>query len=69
VRRKWGLSCDNLVGATLVTADGAVLDVTEGSDPDLLWGLRGGGGNSALKQRLDPENVFRRNANVEPAGA
>jgi FAD/FMN-containing dehydrogenase len=45
VRRKWGLTSDNLVGATLVTASGDVLEITEESDPDLLWGLRGGGGN------------------------
>lgn len=45
LRRKHGLACDNLVGARLVTADGEVHDVDGGSDPDLLWGLRGGGGN------------------------
>jgi FAD/FMN-containing dehydrogenase len=45
VRRRWGASCNSLVGATLVTAMGDVLEVTEDSDPELLWGLRGGGGN------------------------
>jgi FAD/FMN-containing dehydrogenase len=40
-----GLSCDNLVGAELVTADGQVRRVTDSSDPELLWALRGGGGN------------------------
>lgn len=45
VRRKWGASCDSLVGATLVTAAGDVVAATEESDPELLWGLRGGGGN------------------------
>lgn len=45
VRRKWGLTSDNLVGATLVTATGDLVEVDADSDPELLWGLRGGGGN------------------------
>jgi FAD/FMN-containing dehydrogenase len=42
---KMGLSCDNLVGAEVVTADGRVLDVSADEQPDLFWALRGGGGN------------------------
>ena len=53
-----GLSVDNLLAVELVTADGEVLDVTEASQPDLFWGLRGGGGNfgiaASLEFRLHP---------------
>jgi FAD/FMN-containing dehydrogenase len=52
VRRKWGASSDNLVGATLVTAAGEVVQVGEESEPDLLWGLRGGGGNFGVVTEL-----------------
>ena len=43
--RLLGLACDNLVAATLVTADGDVRRVDADSDAELLWALRGGGGN------------------------
>jgi len=43
--RAFGLSCDSLMAAELVTAEGSVVQVGENSDPELLWGLRGGGGN------------------------
>jgi len=42
---KHGLAADNLVAAELVGADGEILQVDEASHPDLLWALRGGGGN------------------------
>jgi FAD/FMN-containing dehydrogenase len=42
---KYGLACDNLEGIELVTAGGDVLQVGADSHPDLLWALRGGGGN------------------------
>jgi len=55
---KHGLAADNLLSVELVTAEGDILEVTEDSDTDLFWGLRGGGGNfgiaSSLKYRLHP---------------
>ena len=45
LRRKHGLSCDNLVAAELVTAGGDVVRASADEHPDLLWALRGGGGN------------------------
>lgn len=43
--RKYGLACDNLCRATLVTADGQIRNVSADHDPELLWALRGGGAN------------------------
>jgi FAD/FMN-containing dehydrogenase len=55
---KHGLGADNLIGVELVTADGEVLNVADDTHPDLMWALRGGGGNfgvaASLVYRLHP---------------
>lgn len=43
--RRFGLSCDNVEGFTLVTADGSQIRANPKENPDLDWALRGGGGN------------------------
>jgi hypothetical protein len=45
LRRKHGLSCDNLLSVEIVTANGQVLTASEGENDDLFWALQGGGGN------------------------
>jgi FAD/FMN-containing dehydrogenase len=56
--RKFGLSCDNLLSADIVTANGKLLHVSEQENADLFWGIRGGGGNfgvvTMFEYRLHP---------------
>lgn len=48
VRRKYGLSCDNVLSAQIVCADGQVRTVSAETNPDLYWAIRGGGGNFGI---------------------
>ena len=50
---KYGMAIDNLMAVELVTADGQAHTITEESDPDLFWGLRGGGGNFGVAASLE----------------
>jgi hypothetical protein len=56
--RLHGLSCDNVEGFTLVTADGSIVHADEAENADLFWALRGGGGNfgvvTEFEVRLHP---------------
>jgi FAD/FMN-containing dehydrogenase len=55
---QFGLTCDNLVGAELVTPAGDVVRASDEENSELLWGLRGGGGNfgvaTVIEMRLHP---------------
>jgi len=52
LRGMYGLTCDNIIGATIVTAEGELLEVNEENYPDLFWAIRGGGGNFGVVTKL-----------------
>jgi hypothetical protein len=56
--RKHGLSCDNIISAEIVTAEGRLLHASATEHPDLFWAIRGGGGNfgivTSFEYRLFP---------------
>ena len=70
---KHGLAVDNLLAVELVNAAGDVLDVTETSDPDLFWALRGGGGNfgiaTTFTYRLHPVEMVTGGLIAHPVDA
>ena len=48
LRKKYGLSCDNLNSVEIVTADGKLLTASHNENKDLFWALQGGGGNFGI---------------------
>jgi FAD/FMN-containing dehydrogenase len=71
--RKYGLTIDSLLAAEIVTADGKIVSTDSGTNPDLFWAIRGGGGNfgvaTRFQFRLRPLPAFVGGLLVLPATA
>lgn len=69
---KYGVACDNLLSAQVVTVDGRQIEANQKSNPDLFWAIRGGGGNFAvvtdLEYQLHPVGEVLSGALTYPAG-
>jgi FAD/FMN-containing dehydrogenase len=69
---KHGLAIDNLLSVDLVTADGRLVTASAEENPDLFWGLRGGGGNfgvvTSFEYRLHPVSSVLAGMVVHPIG-
>jgi len=62
LNRKYGLTVDNVTGATIVTADGTVHQISAEHEPDLFWAIRGGGGNFGVVTEFEYQlHPFDRN--------